>query len=129
MPRLELSAFHFQAAQRIEACTYGTCNQRWPCGGVKSFVVADGVVRHVVFRGDAREVARGGEWILLELLARFRHVEAPADHAASSHVLHRRVYVRGLLNERERVQLADPEIQMHEFALRIRVHEMVCGRG
>ena len=35
-------------------------------------------------REHAREVARGGERILLELLARLRHVETPADHAAAA---------------------------------------------
>ena len=55
------------------------------------------------------------------------HVERPTHHSAVCEILGFRMDVRGLLNERERRVFADAEIQMHEFAFRICVHEMKRG--
>src|SRR5579862_3960253 len=80
MPRLHLAAFYFQPAERVESGAHGARNDWRSSLGIEALVVADRIVLHVIFIRDARKIARGRQFVLLEFFSGLRHIERPADH-------------------------------------------------
>src|SRR5690348_15605627 len=86
-PRLHLAAFYFQAAECIESSAHWSRNDRRPGLGIEALVVPDRVVLHMIFIRDARKIAGGRQFVLLEFFSGLRHVERPAHHAAIREIL------------------------------------------